>query len=109
VFAELHSTPIGLGDTMVAADGTYSFVVTIPASAPSGSHSLVAFLAGDTSVVSQTSIAVTVAAAAVVPADTGDLVVTGVDEVFVDVSLWTAIALLLSGASLMLFGRRRTA
>lgn len=109
VFAELHSTPIGLGDTMVAADGTYSFVVTIPASAPSGKHSLVAFLAGDTSVVSQTSIAVTVAAAAVVPADTGDLAVTGVDEVFVDVSLWTAIALLLSGASLMLFGRRRTA
>ncbi|MGN8244395.1 fibronectin type III domain-containing protein [Cellulomonas soli] len=45
IVLELHSTPILLGTTVVAADGTYRLTVTLPAGV-TGSHTLVASLAG---------------------------------------------------------------
>ncbi|WP_448630748.1 fibronectin type III domain-containing protein [Cellulomonas soli] len=45
IVLELHSDPIVLGTTVVAADGTYRLTVTLPAGV-TGSHTLVATMAG---------------------------------------------------------------
>jgi len=106
VFAELHSTPIALGSTQTSADGSYSFTVTIPTSAPAGSHSLVLFLSGDgTTITATTSVAVSVAAPVVTPAATpgGTLAITGADPAG---ALWLAIIALLGGVALTVRSRR---
>ena len=43
---ELHSTPVSLGSTTVAPDGSYSLSGTIPASTVAGAHHIVATLTG---------------------------------------------------------------
>ena len=108
VIAELHSTPISLGSALVAGDGSFSFSVTIPANAPAGNHSLVVFLAGDTSTVAQAAIAVVIAAAAVVPAAVpGGLVRTGIDPA---PAVTLALALMvLGGLAIAARARRRAA
>ncbi len=66
VRVELHSDPIVLGTGPVAADGSFSFTVTLPESVVAGEHSLVAFQ-GDVEVVRT---AVTVPAPVVVTSTT---------------------------------------
>jgi len=107
IFAELHSTPIALGNTQTAGNGSYSFTVTIPKSVSPGSHSLVLFLSGDgTTIAGTTSVAVTVAAPAAVPGGTGTLAITGADPAG---ALWLAFVALLGGIALTVRSRRRTA
>lgn len=104
VAVELHSTPIALGSTMVAADGSFRLVVTIPANAPAGAHTLYAALGMGGGLISTSQLAITVAAVDV--AADGSLVVTGVD---LQLALWIAFALLAAGVLLVLASRRRRA
>ena len=52
--AVMHSTPVTLGTSTVAPDGSFSFAVTIPATAPAGEHRLVLSMAGVESEISFT-------------------------------------------------------
>jgi len=106
VFVELHSTPVSLGTTTVAPDGSFSLVVTIPTSAAAGKHTLYAGLAGSSGLVADASLAVTVVAA--VNAD-GTLSITGIDEGSLALALWLALALAVTGATLLVTRRRTNA
>lgn len=106
---ELHSTPIELGRTTVAADGSAALTVTVPLDV-SGAHTLHVYgVERGASTSTDTAFAVTVAAApaAVVAAAISDaLVATGGSLA----GLTPALALLTLGAALLAFakGRRRS-
>ncbi|MGV8885925.1 MAG: fibronectin type III domain-containing protein [Microbacteriaceae bacterium] len=109
---EMHSKTMVLGTATVAADGTYRIQARIPKNAPAGSHKLYGWIGIPKSIINA-SVGITIAAP-VVPAATGDLAVTGVDETFVDVSVWSALALMVTGAlmvsgALMVVRARRRA
>ena len=109
VYAELHSAPIALGNVMTQSDGSFSLTVTIPRSAPSGSHSLFVYLAGDGGSLADSAISVTIPAlAAVAAAADGDgtLAITGADP---SSALWLALVALLGGVALTVRSRRRSA
>ena len=109
VYAELRSDPIALGNVMTESDGSFSLTVTIPRSAPSGSHSLFVYLAGDGGSVADSAISVTIPALTAV-ADAvdggGTLAITGADPA---TALWLALAALLTGIAFTALSRRRTA
>jgi len=106
VYAELHSDPIALGNTMTAGDGSFSFTVTIPKSASAGAHSLYVYLAGDDGIAADTAISVTIPAILVVAADGSEtLAITGADP---SSALWLALVALLTGIALTVRSRRRS-
>ena len=110
VYAELHSAPIALGSTMTDGSGSFSFTVAIPKSAPSGSHSLFVYMAGDGGTVDDSAISVSIPSVAGVSAaavDTdGTLAITGADP---SGALWLALVALLGGVALTVRSRRRSA
>ena len=107
VFVELHSTPIALGSTQVAENGTFRLVVTIPRNAPLGKHSLYAGLGMGGGLIAETDVAITVAAVA--GADSGDsLAITGLDENSLYLALWFALGAAVLGTTLLVTRRRRT-
>lgn len=111
VVVELRSTPVVVGKTTVAANGTFSVTVTVPANTATGAHSLVVLVDG----VEFASHPLTVAAAATAgggttttASATGSLAKTGVDASALSSSAVSAIVLLLAGGALV-FARRRRA
>uniref|UniRef100_UPI0035BC8F4F fibronectin type III domain-containing protein n=1 Tax=Agreia sp. TaxID=1872416 RepID=UPI0035BC8F4F len=64
VTLDLHSAPVRLGTTTVAADGTFELTVTIPDGTALGGHELVAVLTGTGAEPATASVSFTVAAAA---------------------------------------------
>ena len=95
VDAELQSTPIPLGSTVVAPDGSYTLTVTIPSTAVGGAHHLVVMLSGGSST-AQLAVAVLGSAA---------LARGGVDSGAPTI----AVVLLLLTGSLLLWRSRRLA
>ncbi|GAA3801414.1 fibronectin type III domain-containing protein [Cellulomonas soli] len=118
IVLELHSTPILLGTTVVAADGTYRLTVTLPAGV-TGSHTLVATMAGVAPVDTAVAVVAPAAASATttsrVPGATttastttarasSTLAATGAD---VQGAALTALMLTLAGAGAVLGSRAR--
>lgn len=119
VQVELHSDPIELGSTVVAADGTFSVEVAIPADVPAGSHEVYAYMAGGGFLIADAEVTVTIAAAAVADADEddaapavvpaadgGSLAITGVNDSQLAGGIFAAVLLLLTGAGLIVVRRR---
>ncbi|MGV8885927.1 MAG: fibronectin type III domain-containing protein [Microbacteriaceae bacterium] len=102
----LHSDPVRLGTSPVAADGSYRLVVTIPAATPLGAHELEPFVFNGGSGDGGTRVSITVTAADTA-APAGNLAITGIDAGTLAWSGFTTLALLLSGAALMIRARRR--
>ncbi|MFK3676432.1 fibronectin type III domain-containing protein [Microbacterium sp. NPDC090218] len=92
---ELHSTPVVLGITVAAADGTFALNARIPAATPSGAHSVVVFVDGVE--VARTSVSLSASGLASTGSDPGLLIAGGV----------TALVLLVAG--IVLVTRRRGA
>ena len=107
---ELHSTPILLGSTVVAADGTYRLTVTLPAGV-TGSHTLVATMTGVTPVATAVDV-VSPGAASGAPttggpttaSGAGVLATTGTDAVSAVIA---ALALMVGGAAAVVVARAR--
>ncbi|WP_395245368.1 esterase-like activity of phytase family protein [Agromyces sp. MMS24-K17] len=99
---ELRSDPVSLGQATAASDGSLSFIATIPASTPAGTHALVA-IAGEAEV----SAALTVTAVPASGTAAGDgLADTGVEAGWI-AALAAAIVVLGAGAVVVGMRRRR--
>ncbi|GAB3405426.1 hypothetical protein GCM10027515_18740 [Schumannella luteola] len=92
---ELHSDPIALGSATADQNGVLSFVTTIPAAAPAGSHTLVALVNGQQIATAAVQVAATARPAA--------LAETGVEA---NMGLLTAGVLVLAGLTMVLVRRR---
>jgi hypothetical protein len=96
----LHSTPVTLGATTVATDGSFHLDLVIPAGTSSGSHQLVATITGSGGTTTNSSVTFSVAA--------NSLAFTGTSVPWVPVGL-TLIVLVGLGTALLLMRRRRSA
>ncbi|MGP6169848.1 hypothetical protein ACTU6V_01415 [Microbacterium sp. A204] len=109
---ELRSTPVRIGSATVAADGSFTASLTIPAETPAGAHTLAAILPDGTEVTA--ALTVTAAASDVGPgagddgttgsggSASGDIATTGADS-----TALIAGAVLLLAMGLGLFAMRR--